>query len=171
MTQMSAPEHISGVRAEGDRFAVRWEEGGASRMFKRKAREAVEAKRAELLGFGDAQSEAGGSLQLPTMPEFTGRADWFKAATAALIAFCWDACNRRDSRALEAGRKLARTVAEMSHAYLPHAGYDELYEVNKKLTDFVEGQQRRKSDAAQRPGDSCINSTLEGRTGPDPTVR
>jgi hypothetical protein len=161
------PENVTNVRKEGDRYAVRWTEGGRARRFSRARAEDVETKRHSLLAAAGTGSESEVAGYLPPLPDgFDGG----PAAIKTALVEAWCAANRAaragSSKALDVIRKYASTADEIAHAIVPHAGYlDMEIQFNKQL-QFIEGLARKRSDATQPSASACINNTLAGRTRP-----
>jgi hypothetical protein len=136
-------ESVGNVRAEGGRFAVRWIElQPRQRKFSRTDREAVEAKRRELL---EAVEGAAESIDLSDL-RLDGTSQSWSAAIRAASNRALEAAAAGEEAVQRRLELLARTLATLSKEALAHARIEELEDQLEAANEYIDSLRRQAAD-------------------------
>jgi hypothetical protein len=176
-----SPTTISGVRRFGAKWIVRWTENDRRRSFSRADRDAVEAKREELLAaaapklapVAKVQADAA-ALELPDRGPFNGSPAWLKQAFADVLEASRQAANVGDGRRIDTWRRHGRLLSDLSHAWQPYSTAADVQTELEELTGYVEDLHAGRAtleDAGQPTATEEPASTLAGAERPGAPLR
>lgn len=141
---------VQGVRAEGDRFCVRWATAdGKGHAFSRKDRALVEARRSELIAEqAEDHGAEGDAFEVPST-DFGTLRGWQEAA-----AWCaresLAAVQARDEQRARALKRYSGVLRELSAAWAASAQYEQLETALEESTAWILDVHKQSVDAAER---------------------
>ncbi len=158
---------IEGPHKHGKTYRLRWTEDGEGAAQTGTRRELLALR---LMLEGDREAERRPIKRLPSF----GQPKFFKKAMAEAELSLRKAFNEGDDRGIKLARGYIAGLTDISSAWLPHSGYEELEAEHEELTKYHEETDKTAAndDGAQlQAEDTGISQTLEGGEGPSDPLR